>query len=198
MSKRLLLGLWSPALAAWAGVVYLLIEIEVGAVADPIHPSRLLYYALCIAAPLLTFEPIGRIVGLRFYGAEATVFWAGLLTLFTFVSPNNLAVSAYLLFMLLLFGAASAVFLPIGYAAGFKLLTLKIHKHDVGRARREGYLAGLFIVLSAAMNLGGFYSLMNGLLLFVILVLAESFALSHKPGLEPAGADVATSPLELG
>lgn len=181
MSKRVLLLAWAAALAAWAGIGYGLFAENVGSLSDPLHPLRLAYYGLALAAPALTFFPLARLMGLRTFGVEATVYWTGLILLFTFVSPNTAGMPAYLLFMLLFFGAVSSVFLPLGYALGFKLLTLRVHRRDTGRARREAYLIGLFVALSAAMNLGGFYNPLNSLLLLLILMLVESFALARKP-----------------
>lgn len=185
MSKVRLLLVWSVALAAWAGVGYGLVAREVGAIPELLHPLRLGYYALVVVAPALTFFPLARLMRLTAFGFEATFFWAGLLLMLTFVSPNSTGMPAYMLFLILLFGAVAAVFVPLNYAVGARLLTLRVHRRDTGRARREAYLIGLFIALSAAMNMGGFYNALNALLLLLILALVESFALARKPSAEP-------------
>lgn len=184
MNKPALALVWSLALLAWAAVGYFLFSENVGALGNLFHPLRLAYYALSVVAPALTFFPLGRLMRLRTYGFEATLFWAALVSMLTFVSPESGGLPIYMLFLLLLFGAVSAVVMPLGYALGARLLTLRVHRRDTTRARREAYLAGLFVALSAAMNMGGFYNPLNALLLLLILALVESFALARKPGAE--------------
>lgn len=184
MSRRMLCLLWAAAAAAWADMGYLLASANVGMLEGFGHPLRILYYVLVLLAPALTFFPLGRLMSLRSFGFEATTSWSGLLLLITFVSPEAAGLPGYLAFLTLLFGAVAAVLLPLGYALGFKLLTLRAHRRDTGRARREAYLGALFVVLSLAMHMGGFYNLLNALLLIGILALVESFALARKPGVE--------------
>lgn len=182
MSKRVLLPLWSLALLLWAGVGYGMVALDVGAIPDTAHPLRVAFYLIAIAAPALLFLPLSRLIGLRTWGYEACCYWTGLILLLTFVSPESAGLPGYLLCILLFFGAVSSVLLPVGYAIGFKLLTLRVHRRDTGRARREAYLGALFVALSAAMNVGGFYNALNALLLGLILLIVESFALASKPG----------------
>lgn len=182
MSRRMIALLWATSLAAWADVAYMLFALNIGALAEPLHPLRLVYYTLVVAAPALTFFPVARLIGLRTFGWEATGCWAGLVLMLTFVSPDVAGLPGYLAFTALLFGVVASICLPVGYAIGFKLLTLRVHRRDTGRARREAYLAALFVVLSAAMNMGGFLNALNAMLLALILALIESFALARKPG----------------
>lgn len=182
MRKLKLAACGAVAAWAWTSVAYYLVSVDVGSLADPLHPTRLVYYILAVAAPALTFFPLGALMGARRYGPEATMAWAGLIFLGTFVSPGTAGMSVALVFIGLLFVAASAVFLPIGYWLGNTFLTLRAHRRDTGRARREAYLVGLFVALSAAMNMGGFFSWLNALLLTLMLVLVETFALAYKPG----------------
>ncbi len=175
---------WSAALSAWTAIAYYLLSIGVGAIPDPLHPLRLTYYGLSLVAPVLTFVPVARLVGSKTFAVEAVVYWFGLVTLFTFVSPRAYGLPVYILFMVMLFGACYTLFVPLGYALGFRLLTLRAHRRDTGRARREAYLAALFVALSAAMNTAGFFNPLNALLLLLILALVESFALARKPGPE--------------
>ncbi len=184
MSRRTLLLTFAAALAAWMGIAYLLLALDVGSMEGLLHPLRLVYYLLAIAAPAITFFPLARLLGMRTWGFEATLSWTGLVLLVTFLQPDVGGLPAYLLCMLLYFGAVASVLLPVGYALGFKLLTLRVHRRDTGRARREAYLGALFVTLSTAMNVGGFLNPLNALLLALILVLVESFALAHKPGAE--------------
>ena len=182
MRRRTLVLCWLGAVSAWTGLAYCLFSLNVGSIAEPVHHHRLLYYALAVLAPLLTFYPMSRIMDLRTFALEATICWTGLILVVTFLSPDATGMPGYLVFMLLFFGAVSSIFLPLGYWLGYRLLTLRAHRRDTGRARREAYLAGLFVALSLAMNMGGFYNWLNALLLLLILVLVESFALAHKPG----------------
>ncbi len=182
MSKKRLILTWVAATAAWADAGYLLLRADVGAIEYLLHPLRLLYYVLILLAPALTFFPIGRLMDLRTFGLEATVCWAGLLAVVAFVPPDAAGLAGYFGLLACLFGAVASILLPVGYALGFKLLTLRVHRRDTGRARREAYLGALFVVLSAAMNVGGFYNALNAVLLALILVLVESFALARKPG----------------
>lgn len=182
MRKLTLIPMWLAASCAWTWLAYSLFVLDIGAVPDPLAPVRLLYYGLLLAAPALTFYPVARMIDARLLTPEATVCWAGLLFLLSFVSPDAAGLPGYLLFLVFYFGAVSSIFLPLGYAVGFRFLTLRAHRRDTGRARREAYLAGLFVVLSTAMNMAGFYNTLNALLLLLILALVESFALAHKPG----------------
>jgi hypothetical protein len=184
VSKKLWALMWMAAAAAWADVAYLLLRVDVGAVVYPLHPLRLLYYVLIVLAPALTFFPVARAMGVRTFGLEATACWAGLLAMLAFVPPDTAGLAGYLGLLACLFGAVASLFLPVGYALGFKLLRLRAHRRDTGRARREAYLAALFVVLSGAMNVGGFYNVLNAVLLALILALVESFALARKPGPE--------------
>lgn len=184
MSKRMLALTWAAAAAAWGDLAYLLVVVDVGALAHPLHSLRLLYYVLMVLAPALTFFPLARLMGLRAFGPEATLAWAGVAGMLAFVPPDAAGLPGYMLFLALAFLALASVFLPLGYALGFRLLTLRAHRRDTGRARREAYLAALFVVLAAVMNMEGFLNPLNALLLGGMLLLVESFALARKPGAE--------------
>lgn len=184
MGGKMLALMWAAAAVAWADLLYLLLVVDVGAIRHPGHPLRLLTYVLLCLAPALTFFPLGRMMLLRTFGVEATLSWAGLLGILAFVPPGVAGLPGYMAALALLFGASAAIFLPLGYALGFRLLSLRAHRRDTVRARREAYLAALFVVLVAAMNVGGFLNLLNAVLLALILALVEAFALARKPGAE--------------
>lgn len=182
--KKSALLLWPISALAWASIAYYIFSINIGAESDIFAVTRLLYYGLLVIAPVTAAIPICRLTDSRIFWFESLIYWAGLLYMFTFVPPDRYGLPGYLLFMVMLFGACYTIFMPIGYAIGFRLFTLRAHKRDVNRARREAYLLALFLALSAAMNVAGLFNLINAVLLLLILILIELFALAHKSGSE--------------
>lgn len=182
LGKILWMLSWAAALSAWTGLAFFLVVADIGSVNDPLAPPRVVYYCLCVLAPLLTFLPIAIGTGLKSYALETTLYWAGFTYMLAFVSPEKAPMPVFLAFAFFLFGTLYSLFVPLGYVLGFRFLTLRVHRRDTGRARREAYLAALFVTLSGAMHMAGFYNAINALLLLLILVLVECFALAHKPG----------------
>ena len=168
--------------AAWAALGVLVLDdaLSVGRY-DTWFPGRVLAYVLLILAPGLTFTPIGVRLGLRYYAPLATVCWAALGFIFAFVSPGVTGNTIVPLvgFLLLAFGALAVLFTPMFYALGLRFFVWRLHRYDIGRAQREGFLTALFLIVLGFLRALDSLSIFNGLLLLVVLCIVEALFLSR-------------------
>lgn len=183
--------LWA-ALAGlcWAAALALLLFGGLSANDTPLAPQRLLFYGLGLAAPLLTFIPVERAMGLVGLTVEGTVGVALLLFCLAFVpapsdwllTPSDLPIYGLLIMALFLCGAA--VTRPFIHGATARLFQARARAYDGRRVRRQSYEVGLLIAAVAALAglrvltwvslllLAG--ALLIGELLFLSQVKAES------------------------
>jgi hypothetical protein len=179
------IGLVLAAIAAWVGVWALIVPLNVGAVSDFFAPIRVVAYLTFVAAPLLTFMPIARLLSIPLYDLEAVTAWSTLLFLIAFINPGSHPPFPILLTVLIaLMMSLATVFTLVSYAVGYRLLTRRSQKYDFLRARREGYLAAMFLVGILLLHLLDVLTIVNGALLALIIVLLEVFLLSR--GSSPA------------
>lgn len=174
------------AVASWVAVWALIVPYDIGAVDSFTAPERLLAYAVFIAAPLLTFGSIGRVLQIPLYDLEAVVGWSTLMFVVTFFNPGEQPPFTMLLvFLLSLLMSLATIFTLISYAVGYRLLTRRSQKYDFLRARREGYLISMLLVGTLLLHLLEVLTIVNGALLGLIIVLLEIFLLSRgssEPG----------------
>ena len=175
------------AVAGWIGVFTAIAVWDVGRFTSFWAPQRLAAYALFLAAPGLTFFPIGRALGIPLYDVEALVGWSTLAYVMTFVNPGQRpSVGALLVFLISLVIAVATIATLVAYAVGLRLLTHRHHRYDFVRARREGYLFAIFIGGCALLAMLDVFTFVTAGLLGLIIALLEVFLLSRGPGHVPA------------
>lgn len=174
--KRILLLVVGLAGFAWATLAGLIFMFNTGEY-DLWFPGRILAYVLLLVAPALTFIPVGRALNFPFYGYWAVIGWAGFGYMLAFVPSQpqlgwrENATSLGLL-LLFLFMVTVTVCLPIFYRLGFRLFSRRVAQYQLGRARREAILAGLYILLIAFLRVAGALNpLIAGSLLLAFVVL---------------------------
>jgi hypothetical protein len=173
-------GLILGAIGAWALVWVLIVPVDVGSVGAFFAPERVVAYVAFVVAPLLTFMPIARSLSIPLYDLESVVAWSTLLFIVTFINPgDNPPFPVLLLFLIILMMSLATIFTLVSYAIGYRLLTRRSQKYDFLRARREGYLAAMFLVGVLLLHLLEVLTIVNGALLALIIVLLEVFLLSR-------------------
>jgi hypothetical protein len=181
---------WSFTLAlaaglCWSGALLLLFLANLNAETDPLAPQRLLFYALVLAAGLLTFVPIQYGMGLPSLAFEGVGGTALLFYTIAFVPPPTgwllslPDLPVYMLLILSLFWTSSAVVLPFVYAAGQRLFKHRARRRDFRRARRQSYEIGLLVACLAVLAALHVLSWVSLLLLVLILVIGELLLLSR-------------------
>lgn len=174
------IGLIVGAIVAWVSVWVLIVPVDVGSVSDFFAPIRIVAYLTFIAAPLLTFTPIARMLQIPLYDLEAVTAWSTLLFMITFINPGSHPPFPILLTVLIaLMMSLATIFTLVSYAVGYRLLTRRSQKYDFLRARREGYLAAMFLVGILLLHLLEVLTAVNGALLALIIILLEVFLLSR-------------------
>jgi hypothetical protein len=182
--RRPVLLLAVAAGLCWACAVVLLISGDLDAERAVLSVPRLIFYALVLAAGLLTFLPVQRTLqlpGLAFEGVAGT--WLLLYTV-AFVPPPTgwlLALPdtpVYLIFAAALFWSASALALPLVYTLGTWLFRQRARQYDLRRARRQAHELG--VLAAASVGLAGLrlLTLFGMALVGLILVVAELLFLS--------------------
>ncbi|HMQ33420.1 MAG TPA: hypothetical protein PKD53_21995 [Chloroflexaceae bacterium] len=183
-------GRYSLLLAAlaglcWAAALALLLFGGLGAGDDPLSLQRLLFYGLGLAAPLLTFAPLERALGLRGLTVEGTVGVSLLLYCLAFVpAPRDWMLAlpdlpVYGLLIVAIFLVGSAITRPFIHAATARLFQARARAHDGRRVRRQSYELGLLLAVVAALAGLRVLTWVSLLLLAVALVIAELLFLSQ-------------------
>jgi hypothetical protein len=169
----------------WAAALSLLLLGNLRAERDPLSPQRLLFYALVLAAGLLTFVPIQQQMRLPHLGVEGVGGTALLLYTLAFVPPPNdwllslPEVPVYCLFIAALFWSTASITVPFIYAVSQRIFKQRARQMDLLRVRRHSYeIAGLVagIAVLAGLRVLTWVSL---LLLAMILFTAELLFLSQ-------------------
>ncbi len=183
-------GRYSLLLAAlaglcWAAALALLLFGGLGSGDGPLSLQRLLFYALGLAAPLLTFAPLERAMGLRGLTVEGTLGAALLLYCLAFVpAPRDWILAlpdlpVYGLLLMAIFLAGSATARPFVHAATARLFHARARAYDGRRVRRQSYELGLMLAIIAALAGLRVLTWVSLLLLAVALGIAELLFLSQ-------------------
>jgi len=168
----------------WACAIALLLSGSLDAERDLLATPRLIYYALALAAGLLTFVPVQqqlRLPGLTLEGV-AGVFL--LLYTLAFVPPPTgwlLAlpdIPVYAIFAVAIFWSVSAITLPLVYALGKWTFRQRARQYDLRRARRQAHEVGALAAALAALAGLRLLTPFGVALLALILVVAELLFLS--------------------
>lgn len=143
--------------------------------------SAVLAYLLLFAAPAATFVPLRAWTGIPLYDVEGIAGWSTLGFILTFLRPGSPpSMGEFLFFILALTVALASIGTLVSYLVGLRIYRGDQRRHDAVRARRQGYLAATFVVALLVLHGVGTLSPTSGLLLLVLVVLAELFALSRN------------------
>lgn len=169
----------------WAAVLALLLFGGLTAGDDPLSLQRLLFYALGLAAPVLTFAPVERAMGLHGLTVEGTVGVALLLYGLAFVpAPRDWLLDlpdlpVYGLLIMAVFLCGAALTRPLIHAATTRFFQARARAYDGRRVRRQSYELGLLLAVAAALAGLRVLTWVSLLLLAVALVIAELLFLSQ-------------------
>lgn len=169
----------------WAGALALLLFGGVGAGDGLWSGPRVLFYALALAAPALTFAPVERAAGLLGLTAEGTLGAGLLLYCLAFVpAPRDWLLAlpdlpVYGLLLLALFFCAAAVSRPLIHGASLRMFRSRARALDGRRVRRQSYEVGLLVAVTAALASLRVLTWVSLLLLALALVIAELLFLSQ-------------------
>ncbi|HJZ48910.1 MAG TPA: hypothetical protein VKE41_17155 [Roseiflexaceae bacterium] len=168
----------------WACALAMLLSANLDNVNGLLAPARMIFYALVLAAGLLTFAPFQRRLGLPGLAFEGVAGSFLLLYTLAFVPPPTAWLLAlpdatvYMLLALGLFWSISAAAMPPIYALGRRVFRERARQYDLRRARRQAHELGLLAAL--CVGLAGLRVLtpVPVLLLALILGVAELLFLS--------------------
>jgi hypothetical protein len=171
----------------WAAALALLIFGDLQRLASPLAPERLLYYALVLAAALLTFVPIEARLSLTGLTVEGVIGFGLLAYTLAFVpapqgwllEPTDLPIYGLFFLALLIAGAATAR--PFIAVLSRRFYQQRARAFDQRRLRRQAYEVGLFLAASAALASLQALSWVSMLLLFVAILIAELLLLARVP-----------------
>lgn len=180
-AQPLVIGL---AALAWLGALALLLSAPTQVAVAGLSP-RLLVPAAWVLAAAITFVPIQFRLGLPGVGWQGMIGFGLLGYLLAFVpAPRGWLLDLpdlpiYLLLFFAIFYAITAAVVPLTYLLGQRFYKLRIHRLDVGRARRQAYEAGLLTVALLCMAGLRILSPITFGLLVLIIVLTEALLLSQ-------------------
>ncbi|MCS6882609.1 MAG: hypothetical protein RMK84_14895 [Oscillochloridaceae bacterium] len=175
----------------WAAALSLLLFGNLAAEPEPLALQRLLFYALSLTAPLLTFAPVERSLDLRGLTVEGVIGSFTLLYSLAFVpAPRNWLLAlpelpVYTLLLMALFLCGAAVSRPFIHGISARLFRARARALDSRRVRRQSYELGFLVAMVAALAGLRVLTWVSLLLLVLALVIAELLFLSQVPA-EPA------------
>ncbi len=172
------------AVLAWVAALSLLLAAPERLLAAGLVPRLLLPFSWALAAAL-TFIPVQLRLALPGIGWQGMVGFGLLGYLLAFVpAPTGWLLDlpdlpVYLLLCLSTFYAITAMMTPLTYLLGQRFYKLRIHRLDVGRARRQAYEIGLLLVVVLVMAGLRVLSLVTFGLLALVIILTEALLLSQ-------------------
>ena len=168
----------------WACAIALLLSGSLDGERDLLATPRLIYYALTLAAGLLTFVPVQRQLRLPGLAREGVVGVFLLLYTLAFVPPPTgwlLALPdtpVYAIFAAAVFWSVSAIMLPLVHALGKWAFRQRARQYDLRRARRQAHEVGALAAALAALAGLRLLTPFGVALVALILVVAEMLFLS--------------------
>lgn len=182
--KRALALIVGLAAACWVSLAWLVFQLNVGDYDNFWFPGRILAYILLLLAPSLTFVPLGRTLGLSFFGYWTVLSWAVFGFTLVFVPSNPQAgpgqnLLPLVILLVSLFAVLLSVFMPFCYAIGLRVFRKRLSRYDFGRAWREAFLLAGYVMLMAVLRMIGDLTGLTALLLFLILVVVELLFLAR-------------------
>ncbi len=182
MSRPYTIASLALGLVASALLVYLIVSGSVSSLLDTWAAQRIITYALLLLAPLLIYLPISQALGLRYFWLFAVISWALFGYLLAFVTPplaEQANVVWYAIFLALFFAVLTTIFTPLTYLVGYRFYSLKAHRRDIGRARRQAILISLYIVALLLLAAVGVLNPLNAILLGAATAVLEFFFLTR-------------------
>ncbi|MEI7553833.1 hypothetical protein [Candidatus Chlorohelix sp.] len=157
---------------AWAGVIGFGVIYNVGAYGFW-FPGRLLVYVLLLAAPALTFMPIGRMLSASWYGWLAITGWFifGFMLLFTPPNPTQRwqeNLPSMVLFLLGLLLVIYSISWPAFYLLGFRLYKTRVARYNMLRPHREAAFLSIYVISIFTM---GALRLLNSTFIFALFLI---------------------------
>jgi hypothetical protein len=137
----------------WACALAMLLSANLDATAGLLAPARVIFYALVLAAGVLTFIPFQRRLSLPGLAIEGIAGSFLLLYVLAFVPPPTAWLLAlpdmpvYVLLALGLLWSISAAVMPAVYALGRRAFHQRARQYDLRRARRQSHEIGLLAAL---------------------------------------------------
>ena len=172
------------ATLGWLAAIGLLLSDPARLAQTGLLPHLLVPLVWALAAAL-TFVPLQFRLGIPGVGWQGMLGFATLGYLLAFVpAPTGSLlelpdVPVYLLLSFAIFYAVAAIAVPLTYMLGQRWYKLRIHRLDVGRARRQAYEIGLLVVVLLAMAGLRVLSPITVGLLILVIVLTEALLLSQ-------------------
>lgn len=168
----------------WAALGVLVVVREAGET-RLLSPVGMLTCVLMILAPALTFIPLATRLRAPLYDLEATVGWATLGFVLTFIEPGDpISRGQFLIFILPLIVAVASITTLVAYLFGRRVSGGPARPELFLRARRQGYLLAIAAVAMLLLNTFGVLTPINGALLILVAVLAETlFQARSRPRL---------------
>jgi hypothetical protein len=168
----------------WACAIALLLSGSLDAEHDLLATPRLIYYALALAAGLLTFVPVQRQLRLPGLALEGVAGVFLLLYTLAFVPfPTGWLLSlpdtpVYVIFAVAIFWSVSAITLPLIYTFGKWAFRQRARQYDMRRARRQAHEVGALAAALAALAGLRLFTPFGVALVALILIVAEMLFLS--------------------
>lgn len=170
----------------WAGVLALVLLVNLRQEVGILTPMRLLFVILVVTAGVLTFAPIQRYLELPRLTFEGTLGTSLLCYTVAFVPPPTdwlfslPDMPVYGLLLLAVFETVAAIALPFVVLLRRRLIRQRVRRLALPPARRQSYEIGLFaagVVLFASMRV---LTWVSTLLLLLILATTELMILSRR------------------
>ncbi|GAC1354235.1 MAG: hypothetical protein NVS4B8_17340 [Herpetosiphon sp.] len=180
---------WRGVAVALAGLAWFVaLTLSLTAAGDRVVAPERLRVVVGLAwavAAAFTFVPIQWRLALSGVGWQGIFGWTLLGWGLTFVPPPTGSLfdlpdlPVYLLGFLALFYAVAAVVTPLAFQAGKLVFRDRLHRLDVGRARRQGYEAGLLAVTVLGMAGLRVLTAWTAVLVVIVVGLLETLLLSQ-------------------
>ncbi|MFQ3661874.1 MAG: hypothetical protein SNJ69_05700 [Chloroflexaceae bacterium] len=171
----------------WAAALSLLLFGSLATETEPLALQRLLFYALILTAPLLTFAPVERSLDLPGLTVEGSIGAFVLLYSLAFVPAPRAWLLAlpelpiYTLLLMGLFLCGAALSRPLIHGISVRLFRVRARAFDRRRVRRQSYEVGFLVATVAALAGLRVLTWVSLLLLIMALVIAELLFLSQVP-----------------
>jgi hypothetical protein len=184
VTRRPALLLAAAAGLCWACALAMLLSGEMDAERELLTVPRVIFYAVALAAALLTFVPAQRqlrLPGLVLEGVAGTFL---LLYMLAFVPPPTGRLlelpdtPVYLIFAAAVFWSVAAIAMPAIYALGKRVFRQRARQYDQRRAWRQAHEIGALVAASVGLAGLRLLTLVGVLLVALILIVAELLFLS--------------------
>lgn len=184
-ARRPLLLCAGAAGLCWAAADALLLTTPLDPASSVLAPSRVIYYVLVLAAGLLTFVPIQRLLRTPGLALEGVAGAALLCYAVAFVPPPTAPIYAlpelpvYAIMIGALFVVGSAIALPFVVLLGRRLFQRRARQYDLRRARRQAHEVGAFVAGCGVLAGMQILTPIAAILVALTLVVVETLFLAY-------------------